>query len=423
MKDKDFVIDINKDGSLIFPPDIARQYGLTSGAKIRIEGNTNRLTILRPVTKLAKVYIEPTNRCNLDCVTCIRNSWDEPLGTMSSDTYSRIVDGLRSFDPPPDIFFGGLGEPLSHPDILNMVREAKALGSRVELITNGTLLSKSVSEELVAASLDRLWVSLDGATPESYTDVRLGATLPEVLNNLYEFRRARWKKFMPEFFDLHFKPQIGIVFVAMKRNIADLPAVLSLANRLGSLHFMVTNVLPYTPEMQDEILYSRAVSDSIYTSTPLLRYLEFPKMDISPTTREAIYQALRGDHALSFAGGNLAASTNRCPFVEKGSLAIRWDGDVSPCLALMHNHTMYLYGYQRSIKRHVYGNVLNQSIEQIWNKPEYLALRSRLQEFNFSPCIMCGGCDYFESNQEDCIGSPVPTCGGCLWAQGVVQCP
>ena len=46
-----------------------------------------------------------------------------------------------------------------------------------------------------------------------------------------------------------------------------------------------------------------------------------------------------------------------------------------------------------------------------------------LQEFNFSPCIQCGGCDFFESNQEDCIGSPMPACGGCLWAQGVIQCP
>jgi MoaA/NifB/PqqE/SkfB family radical SAM enzyme len=423
MKDKDFVTDISKDGSILLPPDIARQYGLIPGAKIRIEGNSNRLTILRPVTKLAKVYIEPTNRCNLDCVTCIRHSWDEPLGAMSPETFSRIIESLRSFDPPPDIFLGGLGEPLSHPNILDMVREAKAIGSNVELITNGMLLSKEISAELVAIGLDKLWVSLDGATPESYTDVRLGAALPEVIANLQEFRHARWQKYMHEFMDLHLKPQIGIVFVAMKRNIADLPAVLSLANRLGSLHFMVTNVLPYTRDMQDEILYSRAISDSIYTSAPILRYLEFPKMDIGPMTREAIYQALRGDHALNFAGGDLAAGNNRCPFVEKGSLAIRWDGDVSPCLALMHDHKMYLYQHERSIKRHAVGNVLNECIEQIWNKPEYLTLRGRLQEFNFSPCILCGGCDYFESNQEDCIGSPIPTCGACLWAQGIVQCP
>ena len=190
-----------------------------------------------------------------------------------------------------------------------------------------------VSKELVAAGLDKLWVSLDGATPESYTDVRLGAALPEVLNNLYEFRRARWRKYRPEYFDLLLKPQIGIVFVAMKRNIADLPAVFSLANRLGSLHFLVTNVLPYTPEMQDEILYSRAISDSIYTSTPLLRFLEFPKMDISPTTREAIYQAMRGDHALSFAGGSLGSKQQPLSFYREGGYgySLGWRRKPMPC--------------------------------------------------------------------------------------------
>jgi MoaA/NifB/PqqE/SkfB family radical SAM enzyme len=175
--------------------------------------------------------------------------------------------------------------------------------------------------------------------------------------------------------------------------------------------------------MQNEILYSRAVSDSIYTSSPLLRFLEFPKMDIGPATREAIYQAMRGDHGLNFAGGSLGESTNRCPFIEKGAMAIRWDGEVSPCLALMHDHKTYLYQYERSIKRHAIENVRNQSVHQIWNNPEYLTFRRRLREFNFSPCILCGGCDYFESNQEDCIGSPIPTCGGCLWAQGIIQCP
>jgi hypothetical protein len=78
-----------------------------------------------------------------------------------------------------------------------------------------------------------------------------------VLANIQDFRHARWATHYPTGLDLLLQPQLGIVFVAMKRNIADLPAVFSLASRLGSLHFMVTNVLPYTPEMQEEILSRR----------------------------------------------------------------------------------------------------------------------------------------------------------------------
>lgn len=421
---KEFEADIDDAGRLVLPAELARKYGLHSGTKIRVEDNANGLHLRRPVSNLARIYIEPTNRCNLNCVTCIRNSWDEPLGEMSSSTFSRIVDGLRTHSPAPSVFLGGLGEPLSHPGIVDMVKELKTLGSSVELITNGMLLDESMSERLVGAGLDMLWVSLDGATPDSYKDVRLGAALPQVLTNLATFRKVRWKKYRPELFDLLLKPQIGIVFVAMKRNIADLPEVFSMANRLGSLHFLVTNVLPYTPEMQGEILYSRATTNnSVYTSSPLLRVLDFPKMDVNPKTREAFYEAMRGDHYLSISGASLGERNNLCPFVEKGSMAIRWDGDVSPCLALLHDHTMYLYKYERAIKRHVFGNVQDSTIEQIWSNPEYLALRRRVQRFEFSPCIYCGGCDFFESNKEDCIGSPAPACGGCLWAQGIIRCP
>jgi hypothetical protein len=79
------------------------------------------------------------------------------------------------------------------------IRQLILCASKVELITNGTLLSKFVSTELVAIGMDKIWVSLDGATPESYTDVRLGAALPEVQNNLYDFRHARRQKYMPKY--------------------------------------------------------------------------------------------------------------------------------------------------------------------------------------------------------------------------------
>src|SRR3990172_6746911 len=143
------------------------------------------------MAQLTKLYVEPTSRCNLACRTCIRNVWDEPSGQMSDATFARIIEGLRAFSPSPDVFFGGFGEPLSHPSIVEMVAQAKALGSKVELITNGTLLVEDVACQLIAARLDALWVSIDRATPESYADVRLGAALPEVIANVERFRALR----------------------------------------------------------------------------------------------------------------------------------------------------------------------------------------------------------------------------------------
>jgi hypothetical protein len=52
-----------------------------------------------------------------------------------------------------------------------------------------------------------------------------------------------------------------------------------------------------------------------------------------------------------------------------------------------------------------------------------MAYRKRVQSFAFPPCTFCGGCDMSVANEEDCFGNEYPTCGGCLWAQGVIQCP
>jgi MoaA/NifB/PqqE/SkfB family radical SAM enzyme len=209
----------------------------------------------------------------------------------------------------------------------------------------------------------------------------------------------------------------------MKRNITDLPAVIRLGNRLGAHRFLVTNVLPYTDEMFNEILYSRASYDGIYMSSFWGNSLEIPKIDINAMTREVLYQIMLSGYPLSFAGADLGEGNNRCPFIERGAMAIRWDGEVSPCLPLLHDHKSFMNGYKRSLRRYTVGNVMRQDLYDLWSLPEYLSFRERVQKFDFSPCTFCGGCDLIESNEEDCFGSPFPACGGCLWAQGVIQCP
>jgi MoaA/NifB/PqqE/SkfB family radical SAM enzyme len=73
--------------------------------------------------------------CNLECRICKRR--DEPLGQMSRQTFSPIIGGLRLFSPVPNVIFGGVGEPLAYPDIVEIVVRAKALGAPVELIAKG----------------------------------------------------------------------------------------------------------------------------------------------------------------------------------------------------------------------------------------------------------------------------------------------
>lgn len=411
---------VDDAGRLILPPELAAHCGSQPGAQVRFDEEPNGLRLRRPVTKLAKLYVEPTSHCNLACRTCIRNVWAESSGQMADTTFTRIIEGLRAFaqGSPPTVFFGGFGEPLAHPNIVEMVAKAKALGGPVELITNGTLLTESVSRQLIAAGLDVLWVSIDGATPETYADVRLGAALPDVISNVARFRDVRRTRI----FQLP-TPEIGIVFVAMKRNVADLPAVLRLGSRLHASRFLVTNVLPHTAHMRAEVLYSRALTDIAYLPSPWVPHLSLPKMDLDDVTREPLYRAMRAGRNVTFAGNNLGGANDRCPFIEDGAAAIAWDGSFSPCLSLMHSHVSYLNGGERISRRYVIGNVAERDLSDLWSAPEHAAFRERVQAFEFSPCAVCGGCELSQANEEDCFGNTFPTCGGCLWAQGVIQCP
>ena len=346
----------------------------------------------------------------------MRNVWDEPVGEMSMDTFSQVMDGLKEFSPTPLVFFGGFGEPLAHADILDMVFAAKETGAKVELITNGVLLDETISLRLIEIGLDRLWVSLDGATPESYEDVRLGDALPQVIANLTRLRKPR---LMAEFRS----PQIGIAFVAMKRNIADLPEVVKLGKRLGADHFSISNVLPHTPELREQALYSPSMFIGDVQPSKYSPMIALPRIDINELTTNVLAKILKGENSFSVARQEIASRTNNCPFIEKGSTSIRWDGAVSPCLPLLHTHVSYLDDRLRESKAHTVGNINEISLSDLWNAPDYVAMRERLQIFDFSPCTFCNSCEMANDNVEDCFGNNQPTCGGCLWAQGFIQCP
>jgi MoaA/NifB/PqqE/SkfB family radical SAM enzyme len=412
----DIWAEVNAQGDLVIPRETAERFGLQPGARLRLEHDTNHVRLHRPVTHLAKLYVEPTICCNLDCRTCIRNVWDEKLGSMTESTFARVLRAIRSIEPRPTVFFGSLGEPLFHRNVIDWIAQVKALGATVELITNGTLLTEETSRALIASGLDNLWISIDGATPDSYADVRLGAELPAVIANVKRLQQLRKGG--------HFaKPEIDIAFVAMQRNLRELPELLKLAQRLGARQFKVSNVLPYTADLRGEILYARGFRDPTYMPSPRIPRLSLPKMEFDDLTSAPLVQALHSGYNVTLAGNNLGGANDVCHFIESGSISIGWDGSVAPCLPMLHTHTHYFKAWQHQVKQHILGNVNADTLLDLWLEPEYVQYRERVHSFAFAPCTACGGCELLETNEEDCLGNTFPSCGCCLWAQGLIQCP
>jgi MoaA/NifB/PqqE/SkfB family radical SAM enzyme len=404
--------EIDAQGNLRIPATHARAMGFHPGARVKLTRLPDRMVLQRPVTSLVRIYVEPTNACNLNCVTCMRNVWEEPVGRMDAATFDRVLAGVRALPEPPILFFGGLGEPFTHPDLLDMIREAKRQELTVEAITNGILLDERRARALIDLGLDTLWVSIDGASPECYADVRREDHLPQVLANLERLRDLKIQTRCA-------RPTLGISFVAMRRNLAELPEVLRLEHRVGARKFLVSNVYPHTPELLREILYRRSIGESLWNRATI----RMARMDPDQTAAGILQNVMHGLYTPRLEGPEVLWPSNTCPFVSRGSTCVRWDGHVSPCLPLLHGHTSYLENRVRRNSAYAVGSIRDRDLLDFWESPEYVALRKRLEEFDFSPCTACNSCELADGNQEDCFGNSAPTCGGCLWAQGFILCP
>ncbi len=140
--------------------------------------------------ELKRLYFEPTSHCNLNCSMCFRNTWfGETHCEMPLDLYKKVINDL-----PPTVesfVFGGMGEPLFHKDIVEMVQLAAERVSSVELLTNGTLLDASMSRALIDAGLSMLWVSMDSF--ESNEGLSYGGheNFSSVQENLAAFNELR----------------------------------------------------------------------------------------------------------------------------------------------------------------------------------------------------------------------------------------
>jgi MoaA/NifB/PqqE/SkfB family radical SAM enzyme len=372
---RDTFADVDEAGNLKVPAGVAKALGFQPGSRIKLEPLSDRLILRRPTTHLARVYIEPTTVCNLQCRTCMRNAWDEPIGHMEWHTFSQALKGIQGLGDRPAVFFGGLGEPLTHPDFLSMVREVKHLGASVEAITNGMLIDEMRAEALLDAGLDTLWVSIDGASPECYVDVRTEGDLPRVIENLERLRDLKIRRRSKT-------PEIGISFVAMRRNLTELPEVFRLEHRIAARKFLVTNVYPHTPELLQEILYRRSIGEALWSRSQV----RMARMDPNREAAAVLEAMIQGLYGPRLEGVELLWPADTCPFVLRGSICVRWDGQVSPCLPLLHTHASYLENRLRTTTAYTVGSVHEQGLREIWMSPEYVALRKRLEEFGpFEP--------------------------------------
>ncbi|HEX8855340.1 MAG TPA: radical SAM protein, partial [Thermoleophilaceae bacterium] len=189
-----------------------------------------------------ELQVEVTGACNLRCRMCLVR-YAPAIGKREGAlSYEQFIELVNSLPRLRKLTLQGLGEPLLSPHLVAMVEHAASRGTRVGFNTNGTLLGRRRAEELVASGLGWLHVSLDGATAATYEDVRHGTDFrphagqfERVVANLRGLVSTRREAGSAD-------PRIQLVFVAMRRNINELEALLDLGADIGVDSVWVQNL-------------------------------------------------------------------------------------------------------------------------------------------------------------------------------------
>lgn len=131
---------------------------------------------------LSFVYV-----CNAKCPNCpytnseIRADYkDRPF--MNEDTFKIIADQCGQYNAW--VRLSGGGEPMLHPQAVELIEYAKRVGARVGLITNGSRFTEASSRRLLKANVDMIEFSIDAADEETYRCVRAGLKWDTLVKNV-----------------------------------------------------------------------------------------------------------------------------------------------------------------------------------------------------------------------------------------------
>jgi radical SAM protein with 4Fe4S-binding SPASM domain len=335
------------------------------------------------------LQVEVTGACNLRCRMCLvsyRPGLNKRTGSLDLETFTALVDadpGLRK------VTLQGLGEPLLNPKLFEMIEYAVGRGIEVGFNTNATLLTEARAEKLIRSGLSWLHLSVDGATEQTYEAIRRGSSFSRVVENIASLVAARARLGSAT-------PRLSVVFVAMRRNLHELPGVVRLTAELGVERLWVQNLShefsdtdpagayrairefssgeALWPDRDGGARAAFAEAEKLARSLGLrLRLPLAATADPEPEPRPAPEPA--PEPAPGRPAGRRAEPGCDWPW---RSAYVTHEGVVQPCCMVMGSDRAAL------------GDLRTRSFAEIWSGPAYRDFRSAL--LSASPPEVCRGC-------------------------------
>jgi len=173
------------------------------------------------------LQIEPSNICNLRCLTCATGAglMTRPAALMPFDMYRRVIDQVK--DHVYLLALWSWGEPFINKDALRMISYAKKKGIFVHTSTNGHYFNtKEQARKVINSGLDSLIIAVDGLDQQTYEKYRKGGDLQTVIDSIKNIVSERASLGVSH-------PRITLRFIVMKHNEHQVNQVREFAKDIG----------------------------------------------------------------------------------------------------------------------------------------------------------------------------------------------
>ncbi len=181
-------------------------------------------------SSLRLIAWEVTRNCNLSCIHCRASASKGPYpDELDTDASLGLLDQISEVGKPVVILTGG--EPLLRPDIFELARHGTRKGLRMVMAPNGTLITEAIAREMAEAGIQRISISLDGATKETHDRFRqVDGAFEGALRGIKWARQA----------DVDFQINTTITL----QNLEEMPKIQELAVKLGAVAHHIFLLVP-----------------------------------------------------------------------------------------------------------------------------------------------------------------------------------
>lgn len=281
-------------------------------------------------SKPYRIIVDPTNACNLGCPLCPTGLGQSgrTKGILKFEKFKNIVDEVSDYCI--EIHLYNWGEPTLNKNLVKMLQYAKEKKIWSRISSNLSLKYKEdYLEDLLKSGLSLLHVDVDGLDQEVYAKYRKKGDFNIVLENLKKIKNIKAELNLDE-------PKIELAMLAMKQNEHQHKDFIDFAKKLNADDAKIDKI-QYNPNMSEEWL---------------------------PKNKDLIYRTYESGSAPSRSSSE---NDNKACHWPWSGIVINWDGGVNPCCII-------------DDPKSDFGNLKNQSIENIWNNEQYISSRSEFAD-------------------------------------------